>query len=496
MIIREIEMISFGKFQNKTISFSDGLNIIYGNNESGKSTIIDFIYAMLYGFGDNRGKSLSLREKYTPWQGGFCEGKISLQQDDGAMVCIYRKAGAVKKYDVLRIYDLKTGEHINSTPETIIGVNSDTFLKTMCVKQLSTVFDGSNEEITKKLSNITSGGDECADYEKACRILENIRREIQPSRGSSGLLNSLNLKINTAEKMKLRSKSAYDELQNIRTSVRNMEQTVEKLKKDYMIVESKSSDISRASIRKLLLYVCAITMCLGLLSSLLSYKTATLIFTFLSILCIVFVLTAKNRYNEKESEQSIHPKNKLDEAEKELDSLRFKEKVLSENLPTEDEDVTQLYEEKKFLETKLHTVTLTLEALKAAYEEMQKDFTPEISKAASHYFNYITDGKYTKIFCNENLEIKIDSSLPRQSSYFSGGTVDQLYLSARLALIDMLFKERSCTLLLDQPFLQYDSVRKNRTVELLENLKQKRQILIFTTDKDFISANKATEILT
>ena len=47
MIIKTLHLISFGKFKNKTIELSDGLNIIYGKNESGKSTIMKFIYAML-----------------------------------------------------------------------------------------------------------------------------------------------------------------------------------------------------------------------------------------------------------------------------------------------------------------------------------------------------------------------------------------------------------------------------------------------------------------
>ena len=67
MQINKLEIISFGKFKNKTINLKNGVNIISGENESGKSTVISFIYAMFYGFGESRGKSLSLREKYTPW---------------------------------------------------------------------------------------------------------------------------------------------------------------------------------------------------------------------------------------------------------------------------------------------------------------------------------------------------------------------------------------------------------------------------------------------
>jgi len=110
MIIKRLDITSFGKFSGKVLEFSEGFNVIFGNNESGKSTVINFIFSMLYGFGDNRGKTISLREKYTPWSGGVCEGKMTVLTDDGKNICIYRKAGVAKKYDTLRVYDADTGE--------------------------------------------------------------------------------------------------------------------------------------------------------------------------------------------------------------------------------------------------------------------------------------------------------------------------------------------------------------------------------------------------
>ena len=49
MIIKKINVKSFGKLKNKEIELKDGLNIIYGENESGKSTTMAFIKSMLFG---------------------------------------------------------------------------------------------------------------------------------------------------------------------------------------------------------------------------------------------------------------------------------------------------------------------------------------------------------------------------------------------------------------------------------------------------------------
>ena len=50
MKIVELNLIDFGKFHNQIIDFSTGLNVLYGENESGKTTIFKFIEGIFYGF--------------------------------------------------------------------------------------------------------------------------------------------------------------------------------------------------------------------------------------------------------------------------------------------------------------------------------------------------------------------------------------------------------------------------------------------------------------
>ena len=68
MTILDLELAHFGKFHHKTISFSSGLNVIYGKNEAGKSTIHAFIRCMLLGMKPAPGgKTNPNYEKYYPW---------------------------------------------------------------------------------------------------------------------------------------------------------------------------------------------------------------------------------------------------------------------------------------------------------------------------------------------------------------------------------------------------------------------------------------------
>ena len=91
MKIEKIQINGFGKLENKEIELTDGINIILGRNESGKSTLLKFINSMLYGISKNkRGKIISDQEKYKPWNTEQYSGKIKYKLDDKKEYEIYR----------------------------------------------------------------------------------------------------------------------------------------------------------------------------------------------------------------------------------------------------------------------------------------------------------------------------------------------------------------------------------------------------------------------
>ncbi|MBQ3060953.1 MAG: AAA family ATPase [Lachnospiraceae bacterium] len=83
MIIRELKIIGFGRHKDKKIELSDGINIIYGDNEAGKSTIAYFIYSMMYGIEKKRGKPAadSMYSKYQPIEGQW-SGSMRFSYDN------------------------------------------------------------------------------------------------------------------------------------------------------------------------------------------------------------------------------------------------------------------------------------------------------------------------------------------------------------------------------------------------------------------------------
>ena len=537
MQIKNIEIISFGKFKNKVINFSDGLNIICGDNESGKSTIISFIYAMIYGFGDSRGKGLPFREKYTPWDGGVCEGKLSFISDTGENITIYRKAGSVKKYDIAEVYNSDTGKAINTVPESFMGINSDTFFKTICVQQQSSATSGGNDEITERLSNIARGGDENINYEKARKLLENSRREIRPARGDSGQLSLLSRQILQLSQEKASQNNIRVEIDNARRLLPAEKEKLQKLKQSLNELSSSdySAEIARLSgrieerevptlknkrefkYRNFFLSLTIVLIALFIMSFFFFNKSLSFFVLTLSIFSFFPLLkNKKGNIAENNTDDDLHQKRdeliklkdindkKLLATKKEIEK---KEKLVirlesviqlkesSVNKDTEGQ-LSVLRNKKHILEKKLHALALATEALDRASENMKSNFTPAINTLASEYFRKLCSDKYSGIFCDENFEIKIDFKIPRRCEFFSGGCVDQMYLAVRLALTEMIFKDKSTFMLLDQPFIQYDESRKKNAQALLESLPKKRQIILFENSVESFSWNKNIEILT
>lgn len=94
MKIVELHIDGFGKLRNQTLQMECPLVLVYGPNEAGKSTLTNFIRAMLFGFSP-RGTAIERNaERYEPIFGGSFGGTITLIDDEQRRVLIERAGGA------------------------------------------------------------------------------------------------------------------------------------------------------------------------------------------------------------------------------------------------------------------------------------------------------------------------------------------------------------------------------------------------------------------
>ncbi len=196
MRITKIEIGHFGKWENFTLDFSDGIQVIYGQNEAGKSTICAFLQAMFYGL-PNEKKSIGIREdlrkRYAPWDGSPMEGTVHFTHE-GRSYVLSRRLGKTRKNDKVSLKDAQTWEEMKEIPlddigRIFFGVGEDAFLKTLFISQLgAAIRAGDEDEILKRLSNLKQSGSEDISYQTAAAALDKAKRDLLSKNEKAGLI--------------------------------------------------------------------------------------------------------------------------------------------------------------------------------------------------------------------------------------------------------------------------------------------------------------------
>ena len=194
MKIIEANIIQFGKFKDRTFTFEDGFNIVKGDNESGKSTLLGFIKFALYGVGrKNSTVAVGERERALSWNVGIAAGALTVEDVDGKRYRIERsgREGARGAYvDKARIIDLTSGEEVFSGEvpgEHFLGINAQAYDSMCNIKQLETVAIGA-DAVKGVIDNLLSSGDESMDIQAALKTLDLERRRLMHTNGKGGLL--------------------------------------------------------------------------------------------------------------------------------------------------------------------------------------------------------------------------------------------------------------------------------------------------------------------
>ena len=194
MRIIEANIIQFGKFKDRVFTFEDGFNIVKGDNESGKSTLLGFIKFALYGVGrKNPNIAVGERERALSWNVGIAAGSLTVEDSDKKKYRIERsgREGARGTYvDKARIIDLESGEEVfqSEVPgEHFLGINAQGYDSMCNIKQLETIAVGA-DAVKGVIDNLLSSGDESMDVQAALKSLDAERRRLMHSNGKGGLV--------------------------------------------------------------------------------------------------------------------------------------------------------------------------------------------------------------------------------------------------------------------------------------------------------------------
>ena len=181
MKINKIKINSYGKLKDKELNLKNGINLIYGNNETGKSTLINFLINSFYGISKNKkGKEISDYEKYKPWNGEDFSGKVVYELDNE------------NKYEIYRDFNKKNPKIFNENMEDIskefnidknkgneffyeqTKIDEELLLATLAINQNEVRLESQTQDILiQKIANLAQTGDDSTSFK---RVIDRINR--------------------------------------------------------------------------------------------------------------------------------------------------------------------------------------------------------------------------------------------------------------------------------------------------------------------------------
>lgn len=181
MKINKIKINAFGNLKNKNIELKK-INIIYGKNESGKSTLQNFIINMLYGISKNKnGKFESDYDKYNPWSGEEYSGKIEYQLDSNKIYNVYRDFNK-KNPEIYDEYSNNISNEFNIDKKLgntffmeQTNIDREIMTSTVASMQNETQIDKNTQNLlVQKVANLAESGEEDVSYKKAIAKLDKL----------------------------------------------------------------------------------------------------------------------------------------------------------------------------------------------------------------------------------------------------------------------------------------------------------------------------------
>ena len=254
MKIKKLKINNFGKLKHKEIELKDNLNIIFGKNEAGKSTILKYIVNSFYGISKNKkGKEYSDLERYKPWSGEDFSGRLTYELDNGKTYEVYRdfkkknpKIFNEEMEDISKQFPIdKTEGNIFFYDQT--KVDEELFLSTLVINQQETKLQKNEQGILmQKIANLVGTGEDNVSYKLAIdRINRRQLDEVGTQRSRERPINIIENTIKELEIQKQELKK-YEEMQydienkenNILEEIKQIEERLQILNQYKIIFEN------------------------------------------------------------------------------------------------------------------------------------------------------------------------------------------------------------------------------------------------------------------
>ena len=542
MQIKEAIIGQFGKLQNRNISFEPGINVIYGENEAGKTTLHDFLPGMFFGMEKGRGRGTlnSMYQKHEPWHApSYYSGALRFLVD-GKPFYLERNFYYKDKKDILK--NEADGEELSVAYGDLTmllgGIDKETFGNTYDIPQTGAVTGKELADILAEyLSNAAESGGANIQVQRAKAALAARKRELTQEvktireqknadihqlivekdlleRDSRGLHASIEDAEREIDQLKRVRVEEIGEKRK-RLSEQERHQTVRMERQDAAPERTGTEKAGKSEWEKEQpdrmagIGLCASALLVNTAVHHVTSYPSRLFFILQAvffagmILCGLYVGIRYAVEKAKKEACISAQKNGLEGVTQETYAdagLRQAERMLLSLKESLSEKETRRYnimqdleaakqpggQEKELLED-IRALELAAAEIDRLAKEYYEDSLDGLGSAVSKWMSQLTAGKYDHAIVKEDGKLLILADgkeiLPEALSH---GTLEQIYLAFRLAVGEIVTKEEPMPVIFDEAFGMYDEKRLMHTLRALDcqiRKEQGRQILIFTCQK-------------
>ena len=481
MKIRELYLKNFGKFSDKRIVLKDGINIFYGENESGKTTIHTFIKSMLFGLERKRGRA-SINDTfsiYEPWENpNYYAGMIRFESG-GKNFCLTRNFDKYAKSAKLICED--DGEEFSlehGDLEIILdGLRAANYENTAAIGQMKIE---TNQNLASELQNFATNyyatGNSDIDLDGAITELAQKKKDVEKE-----IRKLIQEKQQKRYEIEQEKTYVWRDIHSIEEELEEVENHIDQADEKYDEVEAQNISKWRVHPGELAAVFAGIVILIILLEKPLSYLAAI-------VIGLAEMLSVWNRMKDgkKKSQEQIlqeiqASRQKLIWQKERLQEECKEKRILYGNLQEKQEEIEDADDGCRKFEMKKRALELASERLMDLSKDVRMELSVSLNERASEILSEITSGKYQMLLIDEKLKMSLYADDKRISlDQVSRGTMEQIYFALRMAASEILHDEEY-PVILDDTFVFYDDQRLENTLGWL--LKNRKQVLIFTCQK-------------
>lgn len=496
MVIKKIRIKNFGKVQEKEWELSPGMNVLYGENESGKTTMHMFLKSMLFGIQKLRGRA-SKKDVYTtyePWENPVTYGGTLWFENAGKNFRLTRnfhKTCTSNEFfceDDGEVLDVEQGDL-----DAVLGISQAVYENTVSVGQLKSV---TGPDLVRELQNYMASyqgtGDGSVDIGRAMQMLKMTRKgyQVQEEKRQNTI---------RKEQEKIQANMDYvlreqEELQGKHAQIIKREDSLQmKGKSDgEALLNERIAKMEQKKISAYGLIFATVFFTLFATILFMKFMPEFALKILLPVLLgniAVFIESLYLKRIDREiqkrrnlKERWIQKQEKLQWSREQLEESWKEKETAYQNLVTEYEEQEQQMYALSPAGEEVEALNLAMTMIQRLSGNIHNLVGERVRQRTSQILGEITGGKYTEILMDEEFHMTVNTKeriVALES--LSRGTMEQIYFALRMAAGELFCGKEVFPVVLDDVFGMYDEERLAAVLRWLA--KEKRQVIISTCNK-------------